>query len=564
MLGLAARYPARPIAAAALLAVLALLLAAGQAPPAQAEGGGRVEYSDATPVHDAPFELLIAYFTDCSEVPNFAPPRCGSPPAKWAASSNPVPICTAQANRPDWLGAHAFREAVAQGARAWNNAASAAVGVRYTGDCPGDRWEEGNGLNEIGFDDGRNVVDGPDVALTSATWRSVYADPTRRMVIERTFIESDIVLDPDRVSAGACFASTVTHEFGHLLGLGHSNEPRDLMYPSYKPGRPAGCLLQPSPAEVALLRSLYGSDTAPLVSAGLDLTVGLFEPVVLTAEASDPDGGDLSYEWVQTGGPPLWLGTRQAQPELSFRAPAEPAVLVFEVTATDRYLHQATDRVAVTVTRSGAPPQRFPVFESFLAARYVPDAPEGTAVLGWSDVEDATAYEFCWSPAEALFARLCNAALSSPSIPVTWDRIFDEAGRADATVLLNGGWRATSIRACNAGGCSRVSEGPLAGGVRWDAWDIDYDVIVIIFDISGVQFTFAGAVNLAGTGRKFVFGNGPPDDPFQTTMGACRSLGRNGFCFGYLDYQVRDQGAVVGIRSTRPGTPTIEHHVPVR
>ena len=607
MLKRAVRYHAPRAAAPAALALAALLLVAAAPRAAQADGGevsrdsGRLEYARDLAVHDVPIELAIAYFTDCSEVPGISPPRCGSPPAKWVSQANPIAICTAHASRPSTLSADAFRAAVRQGARAWNES-GAAVGIHYTGDCRLPWWSEGNGRNEIGWDDSRNIVQGPDVALTSAIWESVYEDEDRRVVTDREFVETDIVMDRDRVDSGACFASTVTHELGHVLGLGHSDDPRDLMYPSYQPGRAAACLLQPSPAEVELLRSLYGRDSGPSVDAGPDRAAGLFEEIVLTASASDPEDGELTFQWLQTGGPALSLAGDGASPELSFMAPPEPAVLVFEVTVSDRYLHSATDRVAIEVSAIGERPRRFPILQSFLPGRYVPGAPEGTGVLSWSEVENATLYEFCSTaieapepaedegdetdrfdefadaseaiqaiqagqanqPADAAPTRICSTDFVTPSIPISWDELLDEPGSADAVLQLTGGWHTTSIRACNAGGCSREDEGPLAGGLRWDAWDLDYDYLVLIYDVSGVQFTFAAAINFSGTSRKFEFGNGPPEDPFQTTIGGCRSLGRGSFCYGYLDYNVRDQGPVVAIRSSRPNTPTVEHIIPAR
>ena len=194
-------------------------------------------------------------------------------------------------------------------------------------------------------------------------------------------------------------------------------------------------------------------------------------------------------------------------------------------------------------------------------------------MLGWSAVEDATLYEFCSSPARAgepaaaggnASDRDCFYQFGAPSIPITWDRVLDDVGYAGGVVRLTSGWRATSIRSCNAGGCSRVSEGPLAGGLRWAEWGIDYDFIVISLDVTFAQFTFVALVNVADSARQFEFGNGPPDDPFRTSMGSCRAHPGTGFCWGMLDFSERDQGPVLAIRSERLNTPTIEHHITVR
>ena len=66
-------------------------------------------------------------------------------------------------------------------------------------------------------------------------------------------------------------------------------------------------------------------------------------------------------------------------------------------------------------------------------------------MLGWTAVEDALLYEFCTSPIEATFARLCTRNLTEPSVPISWETILGAADEASDTVVLTGGWRTTSI-----------------------------------------------------------------------------------------------------------------------
>ncbi len=73
-------------------------------------------------------------------------------------------------------------------------------------------------------------------------------------------------------------------------------------------------------------------------------------PVQLSGKATDPENDALTYGWAQLSGPPVSLtGATTLTPSFT---PAGSGEYAFLFTVTDRYMHQASSRVTVTV----APP----------------------------------------------------------------------------------------------------------------------------------------------------------------------------------------------------------------
>jgi Ca2+-binding RTX toxin-like protein len=97
-------------------------------------------------------------------------------------------------------------------------------------------------------------------------------------------------------------------------------------------------------------------DDAPQADAGADLVVDDGDTVQLQGSASDVEGQDLSYEWVQTGGPHVQLDD-PASPTPTFTAPegVSNSEVSFELHVSDG-TNTSVDTVDITVNANdGAP-----------------------------------------------------------------------------------------------------------------------------------------------------------------------------------------------------------------
>ena len=88
---------------------------------------------------------------------------------------------------------------------------------------------------------------------------------------------------------------------------------------------------------------------APTANAGTDQNVSGNSLVTLAGSGTDPDGGDLTYNWVQTAGSLVTLDNPSTTAP-SFYAPNVTETLTFKLTVTDDSGQSATDTVNINIT----------------------------------------------------------------------------------------------------------------------------------------------------------------------------------------------------------------------
>jgi len=538
--------------AAAFVAALTLLFAPS---PVHADGpaAGAMPYDDGVLLTLAPSGAaaddlieaqLLRFFTDCAPGDVGG---CGGPPARWQRSSSPVPFCTFQPNRPPGVTAQQFQDAVQSAALMWNTI-EVAVGVDYRGDCTsGVRWEHNNGRNELGWDDARLVISGSTAGVARGTWQNL---PAFGAVTDRRFTEFDVVFKRDLSVPDRCLRSIIAHEIGHTLGLGHSDDPNDLMYPTFNPNDPNGCRSDASAGERTRLAELYGVNRAPTVRLDGPASAFAGASVTLAAAATDADGDSISYEWTQIGGPTVALTASQSTATL-IAPDAVGSALRFRVTAADYFLHRSSAEIAITIDLANVPPGIAPTLASFLPG-------SGGSVLRWEEVPGAANYRFC--------AGVDCSSMATAQAAVTWEVVLGAAGAPDQRRVLTTGARKTSLAACNSIGCSSQGDGPLAGGVVWPAWGIDFGYIGWAYDVpaAGIRFTIGGVVNQSGAARNFTIYAGTASEPRARIVQNCGRVAAGGLCIGLLTPHQAGHGSVLTVVSALSGTPTVEQQIKIR
>jgi matrixin len=180
-------------------------------------------------------------------------------------------------------------------------------------------------------------------------------------------IAGDVHLDSDerwQIGANTDVYTVVLHEAGHALGLVHTDNPADIMYPYYRLGK------QLSSGDIGIVQSLYGARSAapapsqptPLPSQPLLLT--LQPPPATTAASSVALSGTVSggtapvqITWNTIRGA---AGYATGSPYWTAMVPLVAGTNSVSITATDAAGYTATQQVTVVRQQAAAPPTPSP------------------------------------------------------------------------------------------------------------------------------------------------------------------------------------------------------------
>jgi len=176
-------------------------------------------------------------------------------------------------------------------------------------------------------------------------------------------IAGDMHLDDDerwQIGADTDVYTVVLHEAGHALGLVHTDNPDDVMYPYYRLGK------RLSTGDISIVQSLYGarSTTPTPQPTPPPLLVTVQPPPATTTASSVAISGTVSggttpvqIAWNILGGA---AGYAMGSPNWTATVPLVMGTNSVTITATDAAGHTATQQVSVVRQQAAPPPTPSP------------------------------------------------------------------------------------------------------------------------------------------------------------------------------------------------------------
>lgn len=149
---------------------------------------------------------------------------------RWPLGQTSVEVCADQHGRPPWITGAGFSSVVSDAAEWWSDL-DAGMRIDYLGECGGETASAVDGVVEVAWDLG-TFLDRPgvDSVTTLETIQFAAGAPHRILgarVALRPWLIGPTATPTLQVEA---LRGLVGHEFGHLLGLPHSDSQLDLMY----------------------------------------------------------------------------------------------------------------------------------------------------------------------------------------------------------------------------------------------------------------------------------------------------------------------------------------------
>lgn len=208
------------------------------------------------------------------------------PVIRWSFATQALPLGEQYPGYPEFtLALNAGQQDVVRAAlESW----SAVAGVRFV--------EQADSAG-VGLRIGAAGIDGAGQTLGQATYWSSNDALTRASIV---FDTADLA-----TATAGTLLGTSAHEIGHVLGLGHSDDPATLMYPTL------GTLTAPASGDIAGVRALYGAATAGTAGLvdGVDAAFYLDVNADVRAAGLPAAVHYRQYGWHEGRDPNAWFDT---------------------------------------------------------------------------------------------------------------------------------------------------------------------------------------------------------------------------------------------------------------